>query len=108
MQVKQWEPFASGEPAAASIISLCDKKGGGLVEVLDRLHHFASPTLSTDKFPCPWLAATGKCSTHVDPARTCRKCEHGAVHSAEILSKAKAAVAPSLRLAPASAVAQAA
>jgi hypothetical protein len=108
VQVKQWEPFASGEPAAASIISLCDKKGGGLVEVLDRLHHFASPTLSTDKFPCPWLAATGKCSTHVDPARTCRKCEHGAVHSAEILSKAKAAVAPSLRLAPASAVAQAA
>ena len=108
VQVKQWEPFAAGEPAAASIVSLCDKKGGGLVEVLDRLHHFASPAVPTDKFPCPWLAATGRCSTHADPAKTCRKCEHGAVHSADILSKAKAAVAPSLRLAPASAVAQAA
>ena len=108
VQVKQWEPFAAGEPAAASIVSLCDKKGGGLVEVLDRLHHFASPNLSTDKFPCPWLAATGKCSTHADPAKQCRKCENGAVHSAAILSKAKAAVATSLRLVPTSAVATAA
>ena len=39
VQVKQWEPFASGEPAADTIIVLCDKVGGGLVEILDRLQH---------------------------------------------------------------------
>ena len=96
VQVKQWEPFASGQPSADSITVLCDKVGGGLVEILDRLHHFAALTETTDKFPCAWRAATGKCSTHSDPAKTCRKCENQAAPRAEVLSRAKAACTAAL------------
>ena len=85
-----------GQPSSDSIIVLCDKVGGGLVEILDRLHHFAAPTESTDKFPCAWRAATGKCSTHSDPAKSCRKCENQAVPKAEVLSRAKAACSAAL------------
>ena len=96
VQVKQWEPFTSGEPCADSITVLCDRAGGGLVEILDRLHHFAAPNESTDKFPCAWRAATGKCSTHADPAKTCRKCENQAAPKADVLSRAKAACSAAL------------
>ena len=110
VQVKQWEPFASGEPAANSIVDWCDKKGGGLVEILDRLHHFQAPTTSTDKFPCAWKAAAGECRTHADPKKTCRKCENGTKPLAAVLSLAKAACRADFlaKVPPTSAVATAA
>ena len=110
VQVKQWEPFASGEPAADSIVDWCDRKGGGLVEILDRLHHFQAPTTGTDKFPCAWRAATGECRTHADPKKTCRKCENGAKPLAKVLSLAKAACRADFlaKVPPTSAVATAA
>ena len=110
VQVKQWEPFASGEPAANSIVDWCDKKGGGLVEILDRLHHFQAPTTSTDKFPCAWKAAAGECRTHADPKKTCRKCENGTKPLAGVLSLAKAACRADFlaKVPPTSAVATAA
>ena len=110
VQVKQWEPFASGEPSANSITDWCDRKGGGLVEVLDRLHHFQAPSTTTDKFPCAWMAAAGECKTHADPKKTCRKCENGAKPLAAVLSRAKAACRADFlsKIPPTSAVATAA
>ena len=105
-----WEPFASGEPSANSITDWCDRKGGGLVEVLDRLHHFQAPSTTTDKFPCAWMAAAGECKTHADPKKTCRKCENGAKPLAAVLSRAKAACRADFlaKIPPTSAVATAA
>ena len=101
----KYEPFAVGEPAAASIRQVLDKKGSGLVEILDRLH-FAE--MGTDMIPCGWHATLGKCRDHEDPNAVCRRCVSGVAAMPKVLSRAKAALHPDLKLPPASLVLKAA
>ena len=101
----KFEPFAAGEPAAGSISKVLDKAGGGLVEILDRLH-FAE--IGTDALPCGWFAALGRCRDHEDPKATCRKCTGGLPAMPAVLSRAKAALHADLKLPAASPVLKAA
>ena len=101
----KFEPFAAGEPTAGSILKLLDKAGGGLVEILDRLH-FAE--MGTDAIPCGWHAALGRCRDHEDPKAICRKCVAGLTAMPKVLSRAKTALHADLKLPAASLVLKAA
>ena len=101
----KFEPFVAGEPAANTIKKVLDKAGGGLVEVLDRLH-FAE--IGSDAMPCGWYAALGRCRDHEDPNAICRKCVGGVPAMPKVLSRAKAALHADLKLPAASLVLKAA
>jgi hypothetical protein len=83
------EPFAAGEPKANSITDKLDKAGGGLVEVLDRLHAAENPQARVSDFACPWMSTNGSCRDG-DNSK-CKKCANKTRHSAAVLSTAKAA-----------------
>jgi hypothetical protein len=90
-------PLAAGEPAPGSIsekAGLLDKKGGGLVEVLDRMHFALDTSQRIDLLPCGWMAALAKCDAHA--AGKCPKCKNGTAPDASVLSRGKAACCPAL------------
>ena len=65
------EPFAAGEPKADSITTKLDKLGGGLVEVLDRLHVTENRQAKSPSWPargCPRTAHAGTATR--GPARS--------------------------------------
>jgi hypothetical protein len=71
-----------------SVSVLLDKGGGGLVEILDRLHLGEAPSSALGELPCGWKAALG--SHRVKPGgKACNKCAHGAEASATVLTAAK-------------------
>jgi hypothetical protein len=58
--------------------------------------------------PCGWHATLGKCRDHEDPNAVCRRCVSGVAAMPKVLSRAKAALHPDLKLPPASLVLKAA
>ena len=86
-------PDAGGCRLARREGLVLDKKGSGLVEILDRLH-FAE--MGTDMIPCGWHATLGKCRDHEDPNAICRRCVSGVAAMPKVLSRAKAALHPDL------------
>jgi hypothetical protein len=88
------EPFAAGEPKADSITTKLDKLGGGLVEVLDRLHVAENPQAKISELACPWMSTNGSCRDGDKGA--CKKCSNKTQHSAATLSTAKAACSADL------------
>jgi hypothetical protein len=72
-----------------AIVAMLDRKGGGVVEILDRLHAQAAPGKPTSDLPCGWLAATGRC--RLAATDKCVKCRNGAAPDPALLAKVKAA-----------------
>jgi chemotaxis protein histidine kinase CheA len=76
----------------AGISVVLDRMGGGLVEIIDRLHSDANPGTPVQQLPCPWAAGPGKCRAAL--VNKCGKCTFGAQPDAAVLSAAKALCTP--------------
>ena len=93
-KVVKIEPFQAGEPAAGLVTTKIDKAGGGLIEVIDRLHfNHHGGKVGMSQMPCPWVCATKTCPNLVK-ATGCNKCTNKAQPVASVMSVAKAACTP--------------